>query len=227
MHCLKGCDKIPSKNLHLKLIWRFYFPEILHRKEGLNSVHPAIAVGHTQFVYSEYSLECDVGKARCRSYANLKNYLCSKSKRQCYRTGATMAFFSVVWNCSCFRIDVRASNNQLEKQIKSGMGCVNVEGGSLALLISRPHIIGEENHYLWFFYKFCQISTLHHLTILTTWLFYIVTWLPGLTTMANSWIFILDSSMIHGSSCLESFHDLGKISMIHGCFMDGNPWFME
>ena len=26
--------------------------------------------------------------------------------------------------------------------------------------------------------------------------------------MANSWIFIHDSSMIHGSPCHESFHDL-------------------
>ena len=50
---------------------------------------------------------------------------------------------------------------------------------------------------------------------------------PRLTIMANSWIFIHDSSMIHGSPCHESFHDLGKISMIHGWFMDGNPWFMD
>ena len=65
-----------------------------------------------------------------------------------------------------------------------------------------------------------QIRTAHF-AILLAFLF------PRLTIMANSWIFIHDSSTIHGSPCHELFHDLGKISMIHGWFMDGNPWFMD
>ena len=40
--------------------------------------------------------------------------------------------------------------------------------------------------------------------------------MPRLTITANLWVVMNDSSMVHGSPCHESFHDLERYS----CFID-------